>query len=333
MAVFDRSSRPIRQLKVFDKRIVNWVKLEKIYCDLWFLMFHFILSIAAHTSVRLLLVFILFLGFMVLPAQAESLTDRLNAYPDWHSKPELNPNFEEVAYPGWMSGTWICESTLIDMVAPVPKVTTPGFEGNRKYLNEPVRFDVRFGPTKTKAKRKFGIPTIMNFSSSQEKVVVDRVFNGLSIARAYLGDGVVQSVKINPNLPNEQLTTLKDGLQLVSVTTGHQSERPAPNLFLTSEFFQQIFRSSDQPFLNQVETTTKYSYLPTSDLISANSNANSNIEVDSVEADRNETPTIVADQYTAIYLSPQDPNYFEAIGAPVALYRYRLKLTPAKPSI
>ena len=293
-------------------------------------MFNFIFSIAVPAALRILLVSVLFLS-LAFPAQAASLTDRLNAYPDWHSKPELNPNFEEVAYPEWMSGTWSCESTLIDMVAPVAKVTTPGFEGNRKYLNEPVQFDVRFGATKTKATRKFGIPTIMNFSSSsQEKVVVDRVFNALSIARAYLGDGVVESVKINPNLPNEQLTTLKDGLQLLSVTTGHQSERPAPNLFLTSEFFQQIFRSSDQPFLNQVETTTQYSYLPASDLTSANSNANLNLDTDRVETDRNKISTIVADQYTAIYLSPQDPNYFDAIGTPVALYRYRLKLTPTK---
>ena len=247
-------------------------------------MFHFIISIAAQASVRFLLVFVMFLSLMVLPAQAESLSDRLNAYPNWHRKPELNPNFEEVAYPAWISGTWACESTLIDMVAPVPKVITPGFEGNRKYLNEPVRFDVRFGATKTKATRKFGIPTIMNFSSSaQEKVVVDRVFNALSIARAYLGDDAVESVKINPNSPNEQLTTLKDGLQLLSVTTGHH----------------------------------------------ANPNANPNVKIDPVEIDRNEIATIIADQYTAIYLSPKDPNYFDAIGTPVALYRYQLKLTPA----
>ncbi len=302
-------------------------------------MFNFIVSIAAQVSIRILFVFVMFLGLMVLPAEATSLTDRLNTYPDWHSKPELNPNFEEVAYPAWMSGTWTCESTLIDMVAPVQKVKTPGFEGNRKYLNEPVQFDVRFGATKTKPTRKFGMPTIMNFSSSaQEKVVVDRVFNALSIARAYLGDGVVESVKINPNLPNEQLTTLKDGLQLLSVTTGHQSEQPDPNSFITSELFQQIFRSSDQPFLNQVETTTKYSYLGASDVTLSNSNANSsaslnansNTKVDPVEDNRNEIPTIVADQYTAIYLSPQEPNYFDAIDTPVALYRYQLKLTPAK---
>ncbi len=31
---------------------------------------------------------------------------------------------------------------------------------------------------------------------------------------------------------------------------------------------------------------------------------------------------------TAIYLSPQDPNYFKAAGNPVALYRYQLTLQP-----
>jgi hypothetical protein len=44
-------------------------------------------------------------------------------------------------------------------------------------------------------------------------------------------------------------------------------------------------------------------------------------------------PAIIAEQVTAIYLSPQDPNYFEAIDPeslfgqprPVALYRYRLE--------
>ncbi|MGJ3251150.1 MAG: DUF6816 family protein [Elainellaceae cyanobacterium] len=29
---------------------------------------------------------------------------------------------------------------------------------------------------------------------------------------------------------------------------------------------------------------------------------------------------------TAIYLSPQDPDYFKANGHPVALYRYRYRL-------
>jgi hypothetical protein len=274
---------------------------------------------------RVLLITIVSLFLFVFPAQAETLADRLASYPDWHSKPALNPNFEEVAYPAWMEGNWICTSTLVDMVAPLaPTVTTPGFEGNRKYLNEPVSFEVRFGATKTKPMARWGFPTGINFSrSAQDKIVVDRAFNGLSIATAYLGEGAVRSVVINPNLPNEQLTTLKDGLQLLSVTTGHQSETPESNLFLTSEFFQQIFRGTESPFLNQVETTTKYQYLPTQNTSSQNTSLSDNSE-------RNEISTIVADQYTAIYLSPQDPNYFEAIEVPVALYRYRLELKPVK---
>jgi hypothetical protein len=274
---------------------------------------------------RVLLITIVSLFLFVFPVQAETLADRLASYPDWHSKPSLNPNFEEVAYPTWMAGNWICKSTLIDMVAPLaPTVTTPGFEGNRKYLNEPVSFEVRFGATKTKPMARWGFPTGINFSrSAQDKIVVDRAFNGLSIATAYLGEGAVRSVVINPNLPNEQLTTLKDGLQLLSVTTGHQSETPESNLFLTSEFFQQIFRGTESPFLNQVETTTKYQYFPTQNAASQNTSLSDNSE-------RNEISTIVADQYTAIYLSPQDPNFFQAGTAPVALYRYRLELRPVK---
>ncbi|MFM7907378.1 MAG: DUF6816 family protein, partial [Microcystis sp.] len=35
---------------------------------------------------------------------------------------------------------------------------------------------------------------------------------------------------------------------------------------------------------------------------------------------------ILGDQVTAIYLSPQSPDYFQAPNRPVALYRYRLEL-------
>ena len=37
---------------------------------------------------------------------------------------------------------------------------------------------------------------------------------------------------------------------------------------------------------------------------------------------------IAGDQITAIYLSPKDPNYFQAQGRPVALYRYQLSFSP-----
>jgi hypothetical protein len=37
---------------------------------------------------------------------------------------------------------------------------------------------------------------------------------------------------------------------------------------------------------------------------------------------------IAATQITAVYLSPQDPDYFSANNQPIALYRYQLTLAP-----
>ena len=63
-----------------------------------------------------------------------------------------------------------------------------------------------------------------------------------------------------------------------------------------------------EPTVNTVETTTSYQFLATP------------------------TPTITATQISAIYLSPQDPDYFRTLGKlgnrPVAIYKYRLDLVP-----
>lgn len=249
-----------------------------------------------------------FLIFFTPPAWAETLTDRISNYPNWHTQPDTQSKFEEINYPNWIAGTWHCKSTLIEMIAPVKDLTTPGFEGNRKYLDQPVTFDVKFGPSTIKPVITFGFPASNLTQTPQEKVVVDRIFNGLSIANAYLGEGVVTTVKINPKSPQEQLTTLKSGLQLLSITTGHNSDRPNQDEFLTTELFQQIFRGSETPYLNQVETTTKYQH--------------------QISNHSNDSSPIIADQYTAIYLSPKDPDYFTARNTPVALYRYRLELSP-----
>ena len=251
-----------------------------------------------------------FLLLFTSPAWAETLTDRISSYPDWHTQPDTQSRFEEINYPKWISGTWHCQSTLIEMIAPLKDkdLTTPGFEGNRQYLNQPVTFDVRFGPSTLQPRSPFGFPTLNLTQTPQDKTVVDRVFNGLSIGKAYLGEGVITTVKINPKSPQEQLTTLSSGLQLLSITTGHNSTLPNPDEFLTTELFQQIFRGSEMPYLNQVETTTKYQH--------------------QISNDSKGLSSIIADQYTAIYLSPKDPDYFTARNTPVALYRYRLELSP-----
>ena len=58
-------------------------------------------------------------------------------------------------------------------------------------------------------------------------------------------------------------------------------------------------------YLNEVETTTDYHHI----------------------IDEYQGEIIEANQITAIYLSPQDPNYFLVANHPVALYRYQLELS------
>lgn len=224
-------------------------------------------------------------------AWAGNLADRVATFPDWHGKPRTERASGDLFYPGWIAGTWRVKSTLIDLVAPLaPEIVTPGFESNRSLINQPIVFDVRFTEQPTK------------------QVIADRAFNGLNIARAYLGDRAVLAVKVDPKSPNKQITLLRDDRALTSTITERAIETPAADQFITTELFQQVFRGAAQPYLNQVETTTKYQYL------------------------LDKTPSIEADQITAIYLSPQDPNYFRAGDTPVVLYRYRLEFLPVEDS-
>lgn len=252
-------------------------------------------------------------------ARAGQLADRLAQFPNWENKPPVTTPQEDLIYPDWMQGTWNVTSTLVEQLAPLaPDVVTPGFESNRRYLNEPVNFRVRFQAVTPQASviaTRFPRFTVQSSGKSQlsrpeetPKVVADRTFNGLNIAKAYLGDARIQSVKVDPNSPNRQITFLKTGLQLISIVTGRASETPAFDQFIGTEVSNQFFRGTPQPYFNQVETTTAYQLKPSPSLV------------------------IEADQITAIYLSPQDVNYFKALEQPVALYRYRLELKPVEQS-
>ena len=123
---------------------------------------------------------VLFYGLLALlllwatPVWAGSLSDRISAYPDWRHKPDTKSQFEEINYPDWIAGTWHCSSTLVEMIAPLAgkDITTPGFEGNRKYLNQPVLFDVKFGASTVKIRSPFGFPSLNLTQTPQEKVVL-----------------------------------------------------------------------------------------------------------------------------------------------------------------
>jgi hypothetical protein len=257
---------------------------------------------------------------LTLPAQAETLSDRLTTYPNWHHKPTTLPAKGDLYYPDWIAGTWQLKTTLVDMTAPLaPDIVTPGFESNREFLNQPISFDVRFIAEKANRNIISGNIISGNIISGKivsgniisgniisgkivsGKIVSDRAFNGLNIAKAYLGEDLVTAVKVDPSNPNRQITILKGDRQLESTISDRATETPDANHFLTTELFQQIFRGTDRPYLNQVETTTAY---------------------------RLANQTITADQVTAIYLSPSDEKYFQAGETPVALYRYKLEFSP-----
>jgi hypothetical protein len=237
-------------------------------------------------------------------AKAGELSERLANFPQWEKLTSVQPASGDLVYPEWMAGDWQVTSTLVDLAAPLaPDIVTPGFEGNRRQLNEPVSFQVRFVQERSPISRLKFIPTVENKS---EILVADRAFNSLNLARAYLGNEAVLSVKTDPNSPNRQITFLRGERQLISIVTARATETTPDGKFITTEVFQQLFKGGSRPYLNSVESTTAYHQLSQSNL------------------------AIEADQVTAVYLSPQDPDYFTAGSRPVALYRYRLEFFPPK---
>lgn len=243
-----------------------------------------------------------------LPAQAATLADRIAAFPQWEDKPLVQPAAGELVYPDWLAGTWVMTSTLVEMVAPLaPEVTTPGFDGNRQFLNQPMKTTVRFLPSTAVRRGPLGVPLLALPTGSliKAEVVSDRAFNGLNLAKAYLGDRVFR-VWVDPRDPNRMITKFRDNRKLLSTTIGRAIEQPDADHFIATEFFQQFFQLPRNPYKNQVETTTAYTLQP--------------------------NRTVTADQLTAVYLNPPHPKAFLAGDRPVALYRYLLTFEKKTPT-
>jgi hypothetical protein len=269
---------------------------------------------------KLILIVGLIVGLIIgkTEAQAGQLKDRLSAFPNWNHKPMVQAVKEDLYYPEWMEGEWNVTSTLVDRIAPLaPKIKTPGFKNSSETLHKPIQFQVRFKTVESLPKLQI-FPLTLFFPQPgsepekdgkiYQKIVGDRAFNGFNIGRATLGENGILSVKVDPTNPNRQLTVLPGNLQLTSTVTGRSSEIPSDDQFIATEISQQLFESSSQIYLNEVETTTAYQ-----------------AKFDHIGS-KSEVKSIVADQVTAVYLSPKDPNFFTASGHPVALYRYKLKL-------
>jgi hypothetical protein len=250
--------------------------------------------------ISLCLMLCLFLGNN--EATAGELAEHLAKFPQWEKLTSVKPAEGDLVYPEWIAGKWKVTSTLVDLAAPLaPDIVTPGFEGNRSQLNQPISFLVKFVKVKPISS---GLKILDKFKNQASILVADREFNSLNLTRAYLGDEAVLSSKVDPKSPNRQITFLRGERQLISIITARATETTAEDQFMTTEVFQQLFKGGSRPYFNSVESTTAYQKLSTS------------------------SPNITADQVTAVYLSPQDPDYFTAGSRPVALYRYRLEFVP-----
>ena len=231
--------------------------------------------------------------------QRSALQERLASYPYWEPLTTTGEHKGEIHYPQWFTGTWQVTSTLVDQQAPLaPDVVSPGFEQNERWLDEPVQFPVRYLeqrllPEFTWAVRDWVNPEVI--------VIPDRRFNAESIARAYLGERQAITSQLTLKPMPQLVTQFSPQMRLISTITSFKQEEPNPTEFLTTELSSQQFIREQQQYLNQVETTTDYRYLGDGQ--------------------------IRAEQVTAIYLSPQDPDFFTARDRPIAVYKYDLLLT------
>jgi hypothetical protein len=244
-------------------------------------------------------------GLTPAVAHAGPLQTRLEQFPDWRLPPILQPAQGDLYYPDWMAGKWQVTSTLIDLAAPLaPAIASPGFDASQKRLQQPVTFPVQFAPAQWSAaplpvpRSPFPVGAV---TPKTLGIVADRVYNGMSLAEATLGKQSLQSIRIDPKSPNRQVALFENGQRLTTEISDRGFETPSKRKFVSSELYLQTFRSETQIYFNRVENTTAY-------------------QLASLDP-----PHVEADQVTAIYLSPQDPDYFKAKNHPVALYRYHLE--------
>ncbi|MGK7933367.1 MAG: DUF6816 family protein [Microcystaceae cyanobacterium] len=229
---------------------------------------------------------------------ATTLSERFADYPHWHHQPSLSQRTGDIHYPEQFRGTWQVTSTLIEQIAPLaPTFTTPGFESNRRYLQQPLSFKVRFQPESVDYSYSWAIPSLVHTSST---IISDRPYNATEISRVYLGDSAILGIEVNLK-PTPSLTTYFPAQKsLISTVIAYEVETSPTAHLLTDELTRQEFREEKGRYRNEVETLTYYHLLAP----------------DQIEAE----------QITAIYLTSDDPSYQEVTDQAIALYRYQLTL-------
>jgi hypothetical protein len=199
-----------------------------------------------------------------------------------------------------LAGTWRVTSTLVEQLAPLaPEIVSPGFEKNEQYIDRPIAFTVKFDAQTPLPEFTWALSDLVQAPSV---VLPDRRFNAEAVTAAYLGNDLKFSVQVIQQPMPRIVTIFSQNKRLASTVIGHNQQAPSESEFIATELSTQQFVNGDSQYLNQVETTTDYQ--------------------------RQEDGTVAATQITAVYLSPQDPDYFSAHNQPIALYRYQLTLDP-----
>jgi hypothetical protein len=258
----------------------------------------------------LIICFVILLNLVinVSNVEAETLAERIEKYPHWTKQINLPSPDQDLIYPQWFEGKWTVTSKLVELLAPLsPDFISPGFDNNYNYINQNIKFQVKFVPSLSFAEINSFTPSLINKKQSSV-IIADRQFNSLQITNAYLtyqledNNKLIKQIQvsINPNNSTEQITKFSEENELISTVIGRKQETLSERIFLTSELTRQLFRRPLNIYANLVETTTQYRFIS--------------------------HQKIQADQFTAIYLSPMDPDYFKAKNKPVALYHYNLNL-------
>ena len=251
------------------------------------------------SKILLLLLLVINL-FIIHPSSALAITleQRINSYPQWNKKINLPQPDRDLIFPDWFAGKWQVSNILKEQIAPLaPQFKTPGFDQNQEYIDQEIVFDVQYIPIIEIPKQDSFLPTVVN---NKPVIIADRAFNGKSIAQAYLGEENVEKVITNSRNSTEQITKFNGENQLISTIIGRKQKTISEDKIITSEITRQFFRRPQSVYLNFVESTTEYELI---------------------------NPQLIkGKQISAIYLSPEDPDYFLALDKPVALYYYELIL-------
>jgi len=232
-----------------------------------------------------------------LPAGADKAWETLGGGPS------------DLTFPDAFEGRWDVTSTLTGVETPQGEDMVPDMavvrRAQQEDLNVPMQYQVAFTRNRNGA------------------LVFDRAMNTASLLAPYYGVGVdeiLPRITWDINDPNVLELTVPGGLNVRTRVTRRLQEQAAPDRLLTSEYFQQVFDSTEQaesqsstPRVKASQCVTKYKWRPETAATAGQ-------------------PSIVATQSVSDYLNSLSSDletYLRAGDRPVVAYTYKISFLRA----